>query len=649
MGMKSKIWGALLASAFASIALPVPAADAQSNTVVLPPISVSATQIPTPVDQFGSSVTVITAEEIERDQRRTIPDVLNNVPGLHVVQTGGPGGQTAIFMRGTGSQHIKVLIDGIDVSDASTPNGAIDLGHLLSSDIERVEVLRGPQGSLYGSNAIGGVISIETKKGSGPAKAGAVVEGGSMGTFNQAASLRGEEKNIDYAFNVAHYRSTDISVTPAYMVPSGGHANPNSYDNMTYATRLGAKVTDDLKVNFIGRYIDARLLYTNDNLNVFPFVSNIERSDYGNKTFLGRAEAVWALLDGHLVNTFGANLTDYKRNNQDPNGTPESKYASTRAKFDWHGNLVVTPGQTLVMGFEREDERASSSSLGTFPAVPISYNAKSGNQAAYLELQSQFAKRFFLVSNIRIDDNDQFGNHVTWRLAPAFLVPVTETKLKGSYGTAFKAPTLYELYGVGDFNFIGNPQLKPETSNGYDFGFEQPLFNGRVNFGATYFHNDISNLINGVFVPANTYVNIGKAETYGVETFAEAKVTERLRVRGDYTRTIAKDSTTGLDLVRRPRDKASGSVVWNAIDPLTLSANVLYVGSWFDFDRQGLVFPAAPTPSYTVVNIAASYVMNSNVTWFGRVDNLFDKKYENPIGWMQPGLAVYGGVKLTSN
>ncbi len=625
------------------------AAHTQDRTVDLPTIAVSPTTIPTPTEQLGSSVTVITAADIERDQRRTIPDILNNVPGLHVVQTGGPGGQTAIFMRGTGSQHVKVLLDGIDISDASTPNGAIDLAHLLASDIEQVEVLRGPQSGLYGANAIGGVISITSKKGEGPPKARAIVEGGSMGTFNQSAAVSGSQKNFDYAFNVAHFRSTDIPVTPAYMIQPGGRANPNSYDNMTYSTRLGAQVAENLKFNFVGRYTDARLLYNNDDLNFSPFVSFNDQSTYTNRNFYGRTEAVWSVFDGRLVNTFGASLTDYKRTNQDPNGTPESKYASTRTKFDWRGNFVVVPGQTLVMGLEREDEKASSSSLGTFPPVVVSYDAKSGNQAAYLELQSQFSSRLFLVSNIRIDDNDQFGNHVTWRFAPAFIVPVTETRLKASYGTGFKAPTLYELYGVGDFNYIGNPALKPETSTGYDFGFEQPIANGRFKFGATYFHNDITNLINGVFVPANTYVNIGQAETYGVEAFAEAKLTDRLRVRGDYTRTIAKDSTTGLDLVRRPRDKASGSVVWNAIDPLTLSANVLYVGSWFDFDRQGLVFVAAPTPSYMIVNVAANYVVDKHVTVFGRIDNLFNRQYENPIGWMQPGFAAYAGVKFTSN
>ena len=649
MGVLFRVTGAALALT----ALFAPLANAQSNPAVLPVVTVSATGVPTPVDQVGSSVTVITGEEIARDQRRTVPDVLNSVPGLNVVQSGGPGGQTAIFIRGTNSQHIKVLIDGIDASDPSTPNGAVDLAHLLTTNIEQIEVLRGPQGGLYGSNAIGGVISITTKKGSGPAKATATVEGGSLGTFNQAAGVSGSSGKFNYAFDVSHFRAASIPVTPSYYLPPGQHGNNDYYDNMTYATRLGFDASEDLSFNLYGRFTDSTLRFTNDTFNFasFLFEPNPTQSNQQARAAYGRAETVWKLFDGRFVNTFGVNVTDYKRTTQDPNITPESRFNGTRTKFDWRGNYTIMPGQILVMGLERQDERAGSSGFDTGSGSVVSFNAKSGNQAGFLELQSQFADRFFLVSNVRDDDNDQFGTHVTWRVAPAFLVPVTETKLKGSYGTGFKAPTLYELYGVGAFGYSGNPMLKPETSSGYDYGFEQPIANDRVRFGATYFRNDITNLINFSFpTPStSTYVNIGKAEMYGVETFVQAKVSDRLKVRGDYTRTTAKDATTGIELTRRPRDKVSGNIVWSANDALTLSTTVIYVGPWKDFDRAGALFTPGDAPGYTVVNLAANYVVDKNVTVFGRVDNLFNKQYEDPTGWMHPGLGVLGGVRLTSN
>lgn len=649
MGARFHLLVATAAAAIVAAQAARAQSQSQSEPIQLPEVSVSATGIATPLDQIASSVTVITADDIARTQRRTLPDVLNSVPGVNVVQTGGPGGQTAIFMRGTSAQHVKVLLDGIDISDPSTPNGAVDLAHIVTSDIDRVEVLRGPQSSLYGANAIGGVISITTKRGKGPAKATATLEGGSMGTFNQSAAVSGAKDRIDYAFNVMHLRSTNINVTPSYVLPTGQAANPNSYDNMSYASRLGAQLNDDLRVNLTGRYVDAKLLYSNDDFSVFPSAPFAQRSDYRSKSFYGRAEAVWATLNDRVVHTFGVNVTDARRSNQDPNGTPPQTYNGTRTSVDWRGNIKLAPNHTLVMGAERSDERADGKTMGTFPAVPLNFSGKNGNTAGYVELQSRIAERFSVAANARVDDDDQFGSHSTWRIAPAFLVPVTKTKLKATYGTAFKAPTLYELYGVGDFGYVGNPNLKPETSKGYDVGFEQPLFGGRLRFGATYFHNDITDLINNVFTPVNTYVNVGKAKTTGVETFVELKVNEQWRFHADYTRTDATDETTHSQLLRRPKHKADFSVYYQPTEAFGVSATVVYVGPWDDFDRQGLLTAPQTTPGYTVVNLAANYVINPQVTLFGRVDNLFDKRYEVPVGWQAPGASVFGGVKVSTN
>ena len=650
MGVRFRLAAASAAAVIAAVqAAQSPAqAQSQSEPVVLPQVSVSATGIATPLDQIGSSVTVITAADIARSQRRTLPDVLNNVPGLNVVQTGGPGGQTAIFMRGTNSNHIKVLLDGIDVGDPSTPNGAIDLAHIATGDIERVEVLRGPQGGLYGANSIGGVISITTRKGEGPAKARATLEGGALGTFNQSAALSGAKDRFDYAFSVAHLRSTNIDVTPTYVLPAGQSANPNSYDNMTYSTRLGAKVTDDLRVNLIGRYVDGRLKYTNDDPTTFPFTPYATRSDYVSKSFFGRAEAVYAALDGRFINTVGVNIADNRRSNKDPNANPATTNDGTRTAVNWRGEVAVATGHTLVLGAERSSERANSQAYAMFGGAPIAYSASNGNTAGYVEMQSQFAERFFIVGNWRIDDDDNFGSHTTWRVAPAFIMPGSETRLKGSYGTAFKAPTLYELYGVGDFNYVGNPNLRPETSKGWEIGFEQPLFGDRLRFGVTYFRNDIKDLINNVFTPVNTYVNVGKAKTEGYEAFVDIKATDRLRFHADYTRTDATDEIANTELLRRPKHKANFTASYQASDALGLSASVVYVGPWMDFDRQGLWLTPRDFQGYTVVNIAANYEVNKQVTVFGRVDNLFDKRYEVPVGWKAPGVGVFGGIKVST-
>lgn len=612
------------------------AAQDQSQPVVLPTIAVSPTTIPTPVAQIGNSVTVITADEIARTQRRTVADLLATVPGLNVAQQGSPGALTSVFIRGTNSNHVKVLIDGMDVGDPSIANGGFDFGHLMTQDIERIEILRGPQSGLYGADAIGGVISIITKKGSGPPKVTGYLEGGSFGTFNQAVGLSGGTDRYDYAFNVSHVRYTNMPVTPGYMVPPGGHAIGNAYDNTTVSTRLGATVNENLRFNFIGRYVDGRLNYSDDTFNPVTFLGETfpTQSVYKDQEFHGRAEAVVTLLDGRFINIFGVNYTDYRRSNKDPDPNPLNTFIGSRDKYDWRGTFVVMPGQTLVAGLERQNERADTDNV----------SAKTGNEAGYLELQSEIAQRLFLVANIRHDIHDTFGGHTTWRVAPAFIVPGTETKLKASYGTGFKAPNLYQLFGVGPFGFMGNPGLLPESSTGYDFGFEQPL-GPRARFGVTYFRNDIADLItlNATFT---SLINVGKAVTYGVETFLAVDVNDALGVRIDYTHMTALDAIAGTELLRRPRDKYSVSGVWRATDRLTISPTVLYLGRWRDIDRSTFVFREAG--DVAIVNLAADYVLNDNVTLFARADNLFNKQYENPLGWMQPGLAVYGGVKLAT-
>jgi len=606
-------------------------------------IVVSPTAIETPINQIASSVTVITAKDMERDQRRTAPDALATVPGLNVVQSGGPGGLTSIFMRGTNSNHTKVLIDGIDVSDPSNPNRSFDLGQLLTSDIQQIEVLRGPQSGLYGADALGGVISIITKKGEGPPRATGMIEGGSFGTFNQTAALSGSQDRINYAFNVAHFRATDVPVTPLELLPPGQKAIGNNYDNMTYSTKLGVDVSENLTLNAVARYTDATLHFTGDTFDPVTFTSfpaAAQSTQIVHQLFT-RGEAVWSVFDGRIKNYFGVNYTNHWNYNISPGDVAPTITTGDRVKYDWHAVTQLAPYHTVIVGAEHETETLQTSTV----------SAENVNKAGYVELQSQFANRLFLVENVRQDDNDRFGEHPTFRLAPALIVPLTETKLKGSYGTGFKAPTLNQLFvSFPAFFFFANPNLKPEESIGYDAGFEQPLFNDRVRFGSTYFHNDITNLIQSVFDSTtftSTNTNIGKAITEGTENFVAATITDRIRVRADYTFTRTVDATTGLELLRRPKEKWSANVIWNPIDPLTLSATVLHTGSFIDANRDFSI-PRLLAPAYTVVNVAADYAVTDQVKVFGRVDNLFNVHYQNPTGFLQPSLGVYGGIRVAS-
>ena len=616
---------------------PRPSPAATSTGTGETTVVVSPTGTPTPAENVASSVTVITAQDIEREQRRTVPDALSNVPGLNIVQTGGPGGVTSVFLRGANPNQTKVFIDGIAVSDPSNPNGEFDFGQLLTNDIERIEVLRGPQSGLYGADAIGGVISIITKKGEGPPKVTTTVEGGSFGTFNQFGSLSGSQDRFNYSFNVGHWLSTSTPVTPLDILPPGQRRINDFYDNQTYSTKLGYDFNEYVTINYVARYTDAMLKFTGD--NPFTSIPNPTQSHQFVQQFYSRGETVVSLFDGRFKNYFGINYTHTSNLNTSPNFAP-TENGGQRVRYDWGGVITAIPGQTFLLGLQNEKDTLNTN----FP-TPLS--ASSTTNSAYAEAQLAYNKMAFFVANVRYDNNDTFGAHTTYRLAPAVIVPETETKLKASYGTGFKAPTLNQRFvSFPDFNFFANPNLKPEEAAGWDAGFEQPLFKDRVRFGATYFHNDITNLIQFTSTgTSSTLINVGQATTSGWELFAGAVVTDRIKVRADYTFTRAIDDITGLELLRRPRHKASFTTLWNPIDPLTLSATVLHVGDWKDIARSG--FPSnLPTKGYTVVNLAGNYKVNGNVTAFARIDNLFNEHYQNPLGFERPGFGIFGGIRV---
>jgi vitamin B12 transporter len=612
----------------------LPKAEAESEGIV-----VSATRIETPVNEIGSSVTIITDREIERDQKRTLPDVLRTVPGLNIVQTGGPGGKTSVFMRGSNSNHTKVLIDGIDANDPSQ-DGVFDFAQVLTSDIAQVEVLRGPQSSLYGSDAIGGVVNIVTKTGEGPPQFTGRIEGGSFETFNQSASLRGSVSRFRYSFNVAHFLVDDTPVTPLVLLPAGRKRINDSYENTTVSTKLGVDLTDTFGIDLVGRYTDSTLFFTGEDFSFFPSVPAASQSEQNARQLFARAEAHLALFDNAFKNRIGVNYTNYRTTIQAPDTgfglPPENINHGDRIKFDWQGNIELGKGHALILGVEDQEDRLLDS--------PIS--AANDNIAGFAELQSEIVPGLFAAASVRHDDNDRFGGKTTWRIAPAYLAPNIGTKLKASYGTGFKAPSLTQLFvSFPAFNFFANPDLQPEESEGYDVGFEQPLAGERVRFGATYFHNDIKNLINAN-ATFTSLDNVGQATTEGVETFVFVAVTDRFKLRGDYTYTRAVDDTSGLELLRRPKHKASLTATWLPTDRLSFSATMLYVGSQVDGNRSFSI-QRLDTDPYFVVNLAADYDLGKGVALFARIDNLFDRRYENPTGFQRPGFGVFGGVRVS--
>jgi vitamin B12 transporter len=265
--------------------------------------------------------------------------------------------------------------------------------------------------------------------------------------------------------------------------------------------------------------------------------------------------------------------------------------------------------------------------------------------AGFAQLQSSFGDRFFNTASVRYDGNSQFGGAATYRIAPAMKVPETDTTFHGSVGTGFKAPSLDQLYdSFPSLGFFANPNLVPEKSFGWDAGVEQKFLDRRASAGATYFHNDIKNLIdfNDTFT---TLINVGQATTYGVETFVAYKPWDVLSLRADYTYTVARDDVADEELPRRPKHKASIEATWQVTEHASLTGTVLYTGPWIDANRSGTMGGLVAS-RYTIVNIAGSYDLGHGVTAFARIDNLTDRRYQDPIGFLHQGIGVFGGLKV---
>jgi vitamin B12 transporter len=615
-------------------------------------IIVTATRVPTPSQRIGSTVSVITAADIQDHQYRSATDALNSIPSLSVIRNGGPGKLTSIFSRGTNASHTLVLIDGIEINDPSNTDGRVDLSHLFIGDIERIEVLHGPQSTLYGSDAIGAVIQIFTKKGEGKAAVSGTVEGGSFGTLNEYAYLSGARERLSYTFNVQHTDTDGISALSSDFRQPNGVLDDDGSESLTLSSRLVFPVSDILEFDFSGRYTET----DNDlDLNVFPVQDDSDSDNETDQLFLG-LNARLNLLDGLTEHRFGISYTGIDRDDRDDFDLVNSSdflrasNESTKLKFELQNDFYLSEAHTLTLGIETEEDDIDTDLVSTSLFGPFTSSADEDtrNNAVYFQDQFVLGERFSGSAGIRHDDNDDFGDETTWRLAVAYELPASNTRLKGSYATGFKAPALAQLFGVSASSFgpfTGNPDLKPETSEGWELGFEQTLEAIDTEFGATYYRNDIEDLIT-FSDDFTTNVNRDEVETRGVEAFLNTTISSTLSAGLNYSYTRAVDQDTDRNLRRRPLHKTVTQLNYNPHQGLTFSAEGILVGNRYDTDpnsgariRRG---------SYFIANLAASYTVNRRWELIGRVENLFDRDYEEPAGFEQPGAGVYVGVKVST-
>lgn len=576
---------------------------------------VTATRVETESEKLGSAVTVITAEEIERKQARTVAEVLRDVPGLAVSNTGGKGRDTAIRIRGAEAHHTKVIVDGIDLSDPSRAQPSYDFGHLLAADIERVEVVRGPQSLLYGGDAVGGVINIVTRRGTGAPRVTAFAETGSLRTHTGSAGVSGSADRVSYALTATHFQTDGIPAA----AERDGNGERDPYWNQTVTGRVGARLTDIWGIEANGRLMRAQVDY--DGWSGLRAVDDGDRMDQRERS--GRIATDLTVLDGRLTNVVAFSLTETERD-IGKGKRRTSFYDGETREWEYQGTARLAPDHTLVFGAETRTESTRQSS--------ISDDVE--NAGYYADYQFSPLESLFVTAGGRLDDHQSYGTHKTWRGTAAYLVEATRTRLHGSYGTGFRAPSLFELYEPT----YGNHALRPEESRGWDIGVEQTMLDGKAVVDVTWFDSRIQDMIQW---SASGYDNIASTRAQGLETTARWQVAPDWRLNATHTYTESRNNRTGQVLARRPRHQGSLGVGWSPLDGLTADATLRAVGRQYDSATSHHV------GGFATVDLAVAYDVTDWARVFGRVENLADKQYEEVDTYGSPGRMGFVGVKAT--
>ncbi len=621
-----------------------PRVSSAQEAQIAPDVVVTATRVATPAEQVGSAVTVITAKDIEERNPLFVERLLRSVPGVDVGQTGGlAGGNTQVRIRGSEGNHTLVIIDGIEVNRPNVSN-EFDFFALQPEDIERIEVLRGPQSALYGSDAIGGVINIITKQGRGKPTINLKQEVGSIFTRNTHFGINsGGKIENDWSYHVrlsgSAFHTNGVSAASVGTEDDGFTLEDGN-------AKVGFGYKKMIFLDLVGRMTRTDLDTDSSNGNGPPnAIDSLNRTVTDDS--YGRAQFRLNLFEGMWKQKFGIMETNNTIKNKNSTGAVTFKNEGKKSVWDYQSvfnietSKLVNLDHTLVLGYDNEDDRSES-----FTTNEVN------NDNFHFNYQLGIAKRFYFTGGAHQQWSDFFRNvdlEDSFRFTGAYVHRETKTKIKGAFGRGVKNPTLFELFGSTD-NFVGNPNLKPEETKSWEAGFEQSFFNDKLKFDAVYFDNQITNLIQG---SGNTATNIAGSSIHGVELGLKTHPMKNLDVVMSYTWTTSEQKSgteSGSELVRRPKHKANLDVNYRFLQN---KANVNF-GLLFNGQAQDLIFKntfadreLVTLDSYFLANLSGSYQIHENVKLFSRIENLFDQRYEEVEGFGRPGIAGFAGVKLS--
>jgi len=610
-------------------------------------IVVTATRLETPAKEIASSITVITKEELEKSKKNTVLEILEGVLGITTIQNGPPGGVCSVFLRGANSEHTLVMIDGVEINNPISPSRSCDISHFSLDTVERIEILRGAQSTLYGSDALGGVINIITKKGEGRPRFLFSSSGGSYRSLVNNAELSGSIERFHYTFGLSHYITDGFSAANSSLE---GNKEADGYRNLTLSGRTGYRPTDNIELDLSLRLIDTRSDIDNFGGAFGDDSNNIQEFD----TLILKGGIRSLFLQNRWEQILNISYVNFNRTSENPTDedhlfdSDHSDFKSNIWELDWQQNLFLHHSNTLTVGLEYQQEQGKSEFTSDSPFGPLSSifpQKKAQTTAGYIQDRVRIADRFFATIGARVDHHSRAGTSVTYRFAPAYYIQQTGTKFKATLGTGFKSPSLYQLFAPPTFyGPIGNEDLKPEETTTWDIGIEQSLWQNRLTLGAAYFSCSFENLIDFNF--GQGYINVLNSYSRGTEFFLWARPTENLLLEASYTRTEAKNKDTDESLLRRPKNKFTARLNFSFLEKGHLSISLIHTGEKDDIEVVGWTSKRVTISSYTLINAVTSYDILQNAQVFLRLDNVLDEEYEVIKGFGTPGLSVYGGFKI---
>ena len=604
-------------------------------------VLVNASLLPIASKRSANAITIIDSEELKNRAVVSVSDLLRDVPGLAVSRSGVQGSQTQIRVRGSEANHLLVLIDGIEVNNASQ-NDELNWGTLVAADIERIEIIRGSQSSMQGSDALAGVVNIVTRSADQPLSVRAFIESGSFDTENSGLSAGINNGGFDARLGVSYLQTEGDNVARAGSEKDG-------YENKNINFKSGWKANNLLRFSFSARQSDGMneydadedfdgLVDDQDNKSVFKNTAFGLKADYASKNGKWQHQLL---------------LSQSKNDNKDFDknilGTSTN---STKDQYRFIGSLFFDGfSRRLSLLIEREKEifqqRGTVNDYGIYGIYDPNQDRARNADSIALEYRADISEKFTIAASTRLDNNSEFKNASTSRLEAIYQL-TDDSSIRSAFGSAIKNPTFTERFGFYT-NFIGNPFLEPEESLSWELGIDQRFFGGNLTLAATVFNSELENEIDGNSLDPITfgYTAINRArlsKRQGIELYSSGQLTDALLLNASYTYTDAVEPDGKgryLDEVRRPRNIASLNLSWQASKNLYVNTNAQFNGSQTD-----VVFPNnVKLDGFTLVNISANYNASEKLNIYLRLDNLLDENYEEVFSYQTLGFGAHLGVR----